>query len=124
MATISWEEQQSGLDQRDGQMFGYDFSCGREALTADSLIHLNHTVMSLNDDYAGSNDEGSAGGSVLILKHRKKAHSICAQNTADEMSGLASPTFFIASALAKKKKGKEKGKFSHRRGSSTLCARH
>lgn len=37
-----------------------------------ALIHLNHTVMSLNDDYAGSDDEGSAGGGVLIFKADKK----------------------------------------------------
>lgn len=59
MATISWEKQQSVLHQREGQMFRYDFSCG-------SLIHLNHTVMSLCDDYAGSDDVGSAAGGVLI----------------------------------------------------------
>ncbi len=38
-----------------------------------SLIHLNHTVMSHDEDYASSNDEGIAGGNVLILKHRQKA---------------------------------------------------
>lgn len=34
-----------------------------------SVIYLNHIVMSFNDDYAGSNDEGGAG---CVLKHRPK----------------------------------------------------
>lgn len=34
-----------------------------------SVIYLNHTVMSFNDDYAGSNDEG---GASCVLKHRPK----------------------------------------------------
>lgn len=42
-----------------------------------SVIQLKHTVMSPHDDYAGSNDEGSAGGSVLILKQIK----VCSTHT-------------------------------------------
>lgn len=37
MATISWDVQQSVVHQRDGQMFRYDFSCGRKLwLLSDS----------------------------------------------------------------------------------------
>lgn len=37
-----------------------------------AVIHLNHTVMSRTDDYAGSDDAGCAGrGSVLVLKDRE-----------------------------------------------------
>lgn len=36
-----------------------------------SLIHLNHTVLSPSDDYAGSYDEGSAGGGVLSTDKKK-----------------------------------------------------
>lgn len=57
-----------------------------------SLIHLNHTAMSLNDDYAGSDDVGSAGGAVLTLKSRQKAYCTCKQETAEGMSVLALPT--------------------------------
>lgn len=38
-----------------------------------AVIHLNHTVMSRCDDYAGSDDAGGSGsGSVLVLKHRQE----------------------------------------------------
>ena len=49
-----------------------------------SLIHLNHTVMSFHDDYAGSHDEGSAGGCVLNLKQSQKpaAHAHRKKKTA------------------------------------------
>lgn len=53
-----------------------------------SVIQLKHTVMSPRGDYAGSNDEGSAGGSVLILKQIKA----CSTHRAEGMSELALPT--------------------------------
>ena len=45
-----------------------------------ALIHLNPTVVCLSDDDAGSDDEGSAGGGVMTLKHRQKAYT---QKTAE-----------------------------------------
>lgn len=66
MATISWERQQSGLDQKDRQMFKDVILAAAESFDC-SVIQLSHTVMSPHDDYTGSDDEGSAG-SVLILK--------------------------------------------------------
>lgn len=55
-----------------------------------SLIHLNHTVMSLNDDYAGSDDEGGAGGGVLILKQTKSLHMYTENNGRDVGAGFTS----------------------------------
>lgn len=91
MATISWEEQQSGADQKDGQMFRYDFSNSRELwLRCDS----SHTVMSRRDDYAGSDDAGCAGrGSVLVLKDRQTDSRQCTcQTSAEGMSVVALPS--------------------------------
>lgn len=65
MTTISWGEQQSTRDQRDGQMFRY--GCRRELLL---LWLISITVMSSNDDYAGSGDDKEVLVAVLWLKRR------------------------------------------------------
>lgn len=59
-----------------------------------AVIHLNHTVMSRRDDYAGSDDAGCAGrGSVLVLKDRQTDSRQCTcQTSAEGMSVVALPS--------------------------------